>query len=54
MSEGDFYAGADKDIVDVVRTVFNYQNEEINSAGFRIDTGNNEISKVASLRLLND
>lgn len=54
MSDGYFYNGADKDIVDQVRAVLNYQNPEISSAGYRIDTGNNDINMVATLRILND
>ena len=54
MKAGEFKDGVDQDLLVTVRSVLNYQNNEINSTMFRIDTGGRDINKVAGMRLLNN
>lgn len=53
MSEGDFFAGADKDLVKNIMPVLNYKNYEVSSNEFRMDTGNMNVDKVGMIRQIN-
>lgn len=53
MNEGDFFLGADKDLVDRVTPIFSTSNSEVASGQIRVDTGNREAEKVAQVRFVN-
>jgi hypothetical protein len=53
MKSGTFEDGVDQDLLDTVRPVLNYQSGEINRQSFKIDTGNKELDKVATMRQVN-
>ena len=47
LTEGDFFSGVDKDLIPVVHPVLNYKTNAIRESQIRIDTGNEDINKVA-------